>query len=128
MAHQPLYGYPVPAFKDKLTEIVDLAGPASYVNGTGQIIYPSLFGWGGFDFVQAMNTGLVSVNQAADYLVVDMSRSGTYFITIRLSTTYACGQAVKSVTIKWYNVADFAEVTNATDLSAERVRLMFIGV
>lgn len=127
MAHQPLYGYPAPAFRDKLTEVIDVAGPASYINGTGQVIAASVLGWGGFDAVFGVNTGRIAT-QAGDVLVACLTLSGTYFCTFRIPTTAAKGQAAKQVTIWWYNVSDFAEVTNETDLSAERIRTVFVGV
>src|SRR5512146_2237633 len=126
MAHAPLYGYPAPSFRDKLTEVIDIQGPSSYVNGTGQIIYPSLLGWGGFDAVIGLNSGRISVS--SDVYVVALSHSGTYYATFRIPTTVTPGQAAKSVTVKWYVVATGAEVNNATDLDAEYIRALFIGV
>jgi len=84
---------------------IDHAGPASYTTG-GQTLTASKYGL-----------------RSLDYVGGGLSISGTY---------EAKGKAVKrglSTTYKlvWYVVATGAEVTAATNLSAETVRLLAIG-
>ena len=92
----------------KFTDIIDWTGPKSYTNGTGELIPPSALG--------CPNNLLF-----ADSCV---SVSGTYRGVCR---PYAAGGYTK-----WYLqivvMATGAEVTNATDLSAEKFKVWGFGV
>lgn len=98
-------------------------GPTSYTTG-GETFSAATLGWGGLEFVLADNMGQAAVNSVS--MVVPLSTSRTYFVGITFATT-ATG-VVASVTIKWFVVATGAEVANATNLSAESVRLLAVGV
>jgi hypothetical protein len=101
----------------------DHFGPASY-GGAGETFEAKSLGWGGFELVEIINKGLITI--VADQLMVALSISGTYFATARLATS-AVG-AVASVTIRWYVVATGAEVAGAFDLSAEKIRVLALGI
>lgn len=113
MAIRPLPGYPMPV-GEKYLVIADYLGPLSYVNGTGDKLVAGFGGGlnqGGIEFVSGGN-----------------SVSGTYNIKIfypSAATTSSTSQpgANASVIIKWYVLATGLEVANATNLSAEVVRL-----
>jgi hypothetical protein len=98
-------------------------GPASYTTG-GETLSASTFGWGGFELVLAANHGGATVDSIP--MIVPLSISQNYFVGITFSTSASGAQA--SVTIKWYVTSTGAEVANATNLSAEKVRLLAIGV
>lgn len=89
----------------KLFAIVDHYGPSSYVNGTGEVYPASNLQRGGFDAVEG-----------------SVSFSGTYEALVFYGSTNI-GNGVPSVTLRWYVVSTGAEVANATNLSAEAVRL-----
>ncbi len=120
-----LLGYPAPGLRDHIGEVIDINGPRSYLNGTGYVLKASVLGFGGIEFIEAMNTAKITVS--SDKWVAPLTHSGTYYATIRLATTVQAGQAVTQVTIWYYNVSDGAEVTNATDLSAEYIRCFVLG-
>ncbi len=122
MANTPLAGYDT-SFGNHKAWVGDHIGPASYTTG-GETFAAHDLGWGGLEIVEPLNKGLITIG--ADTLVAALSISGTYFVTVTMGTS-AVG-AVASVTITWYVVATGAEVTAATDLSAEKVRLLVLGV
>lgn len=124
MATKTLPGYST-AWGNKNAAVLESYGPKPYVAG-GYTLTAAELGWGGLDFVAPMNFGEATVN--SQLVVVPLSVSGTYFVGVTLATT-AVG-AVSSVTIKWYTTSTGAEVTtvSSTDLSAERVRLLVVGV
>lgn len=89
-----------------------LNGPASYVNGTGQLMDPHMFSL------------LFFKTLFCDWLTPD----GTYFVRfVAASTGTALGLSSTPVYARWYVTATGAEVTNATDLSAEKIRVTAIG-
>lgn len=117
-----LNGYPIYNGSKKI-QVLDLKGPSSYSTG-GETLQAAQFGQGGIDFMLPMNGLRVALSD--DVGVVSSSFSGTYFVTISVGTGTV--GSVTSVTIKWYNVSDGAEVTATTDLSAEKVRVLVIFV
>ena len=122
-----LPGYPIYQGSKKIS-VVDLKGPVSYAGG-GETIQAAQFGQGGIDAVEPLNKGIVTMPTAAADSVPEMvalSMSGTYFVTITFGTG-TNGDAVTSVTIKWYVTATGVEA-GAIDLSAEIVRALFIFV
>jgi hypothetical protein len=120
--NQPLPGYPQP-WGDKIHMVWDHYGPTSYVaysasTGVGDIINASDLGFGGLEFV----------NHA---IWNSYSNSGNYIVQAMLTKASDApnGGAATRVTIQWFTVASGAfsakstEVTAATNLSAEYVRL-----
>lgn len=122
MSNIPLAGFDT-SFGNHKAWVGDHFGPASYATG-GETFTAHQLGWGGLEFVELANLGLITV--AADQLVVPLSFSGTYFATVAFGT--AAVGAVASVTIKWYVVATGAEVAALFDLSAEKVRVFALGI
>lgn len=122
-SNKPFAGYDTPGFGNKRSWQGGHMGPASYATG-GETLSAASFGWGGFEWVAADNQGVATVNSTP--VVVPLALSTTYFVGITFATTAKGPQA--KVTIKWYVTSTGAEVSNATDLSAEEVRLMLIGV
>lgn len=123
----PLSGYPTD-ISNKHLMIFDHTGPASYANigtssGAGDVIRALDIGWGGYDKLTPIVGGY--------------TMSGTYFVKIftgHTTTTPTMTQSIQSVrTLQWFTTsaafgALSTEVTNATDLSAEIVRLEAIGI
>ena len=126
-SNAPLLGYPTD-IANKHFSIFDHTGPKSYANigtssGAGDVINASDIGWGGFDKLVTTGGGYTF--------------SGTYFIKVftgHTTTTPTNTQSIQNVrTLQWFTTsaafgALSTEVTNATDLSAEVVRLEAIGV
>lgn len=126
----PLLGYPTDIGNKHLI-VFDHKGPTSYANigtssGAGDVINAADLGWGGFDTFKAASAATSSY-----------SMSGTYIVKIftgHTTTTPTFTQGIQNVrTLQWFTTsAAFGtistEVTNATDLSAEVVRLEAIGV
>ena len=118
-------GYPQP-WGTKYRQLIDLYGPSSYSNvasssGTGQVVNASDVGMGGFDDAGASFSGY--------------SASGNYIvgITIPGANKNALGGPQASVSVQWFTTstafgAKSTEVTNATSLAAEVVRLAFVGI
>jgi hypothetical protein len=100
-----------------------LIGPTSYVTG-GIAFTASALGWGGIEFLVADNWQVATVNSQT--ILIPASLSGNYFVGIKLAST-ASG-AVASFTIQWYVTSTGAEVGAAVNLSAEKVRLLAVGV
>jgi hypothetical protein len=127
ITNAPLLGYPTD-FGNKHFSIFDHTGPASYSNigtssGTGDVINASALAWGGFDSLLPLFGGY--------------TLSGTYYVKVftgHTTTTPTITQGVQNVrTLQWFTTsaafgALSTEVTNTTDLSAEKVRLEAIGV
>lgn len=86
-----------------------LAGPASYTGGAGngQVISATMFGLLSIKFVVAE----------------DMDNTETYYVRVIQSQL----GATKTFRARWYVIATNAEVANATNLSASRVRYEVIG-
>ena len=117
MSLRPLPGYPMPV-GEKYKVNADYLGPASYVNGTG-------------DKVSAQGSGMTL--GGLDKLDGSGSVSGTYFTRTfypAAATTASTAQpgANAYVYVRWYVLSSGAEVTNATNLSAEIVRVTIDAV
>jgi hypothetical protein len=118
MANRILPGY-VNVIGDKYEVILDRDGPASYVNtGTfatsGDVLYASDFGLGGFEVVQA------------DALSSDGLNFGWIFLPGQ--STSVGGNAVPTAVIHWYVLATNAEVANGVALNTKSIRLQIRGV
>lgn len=100
-----LPGYPS-QIANKQFEVVDHAGPASYLAG-GQTINASDFGWGGFDAI-----------------IGSMDQSKTYVVQAVYANT---GGAMSTIKLQWFTLAG-TEVADAVDLHLKIVRLTLIGV
>lgn len=123
----PLLGYPTD-FGNKHYEIFDHLGPASYANigtssGKGDIIKATDLGWGGFD---RLSPSYGSYSFTGNYFVkVFTNSSGT-------TPSITQGNQTQRV-LQWFTTsaafgAVSTEVTNATNLSAEKVRFEAVGV
>lgn len=107
----PIPGFPQDVGNRKMT-VIDHYGPTSYLSGSDKL-YPGPLGIGGaLDFVTMPNPAVTP--------------SGTYSVSIHYPTGMA-GVQVQYITFKWYVVATGLEVTTATDLSAEYVRVQAMG-
>ena len=119
MANRILPGYVMPV-GDKYEVVVDHDGPASYNNtGTpatsGETINASDLGLGGIELCQ----------------VDALSSDGLNYVLVTIvgqSTSGNVGNAVTSVTLRWFVVATNAEVANTVNLSGKSVRLQIRGV
>ncbi len=125
MATKTLPGYST-SWGNKNAAVLESYGPKSYVAG-GYKLTAAELGWGGLDFAAPMNFGAAALGGAVAN-VVPLSVSGTYYVTVVLATTAV--NAAPYVTIQWFVAASGAEVTTVsnTNLSAERVRLLVVGV
>jgi hypothetical protein len=88
----------------------DIAGPASYTGGAGngQVISASMFG---LLFVRLVTSA------------PDIDSSETYFVRV-----VPAGKGAQSTfRVRWYVLSSGAEVTNATNLSASKVRYLVVG-
>src|SRR5208283_4504467 len=122
----PVPGYPQP-WGTKIRMLVDRTGPKSYSNigtssGTGDVLNASDLGLGGFETCTVAWQGFSSTG---NYLVRVYTGTSTTSIT---NTAPFSGNAVQKVVIVWYTastafVAGTTEVSNATDLSAESIRI-----
>ncbi len=119
-----LPGYPIYQGSKKIS-IVDMKGPAAYTAAAHETLTASQFGQGGIDLVEVLNKQLTTVN--GQLVVVALSLSGTYFVTVSLPAT-APDDASASLVLKWYTTATGVEVVGPADLSAEIVRLLMIFV
>lgn len=89
-------------------KLSDYTGPASYVTG-GVTVSSSAFG---------LSTGVYGI------WPMDLTVSGTFYIRV-----FSVPSPKKnSVKIKWFTAATNAEVGNGTNLSAEKVRVLGLGV
>ncbi len=116
-------GYEMP-LGAKLLAIIDWFGPASYANvstsaGAGDVLAASALGRGGIDAVLTP---------------VAIAKSGNYAVQPYIALGGG-GNAVPSIQLRWFSYpaaattgALGAEVANATDLSAESVRLALVLV
>lgn len=130
MANTPLAGYPT-NFGNKIFEVFDHKGPSSYANigtsgGAGDTINASDFGIGGFDALQVYFS---SYTESGNYIV----KIFTGHTTTTPTLGPALGGAFANATLQWFTTAAAfgaisTEATNTTDLSAEIVRMNFIGV
>ena len=97
--------------------IYDVTGPVSYTQWTApstggqQFTQPSAFGLRNFDFVQP----------------IGFTVSGTYFVEAKF--TAGSGGNLSKFILVWYPIATFGttQVTGATNLSAETIRLLVVG-
>jgi hypothetical protein len=127
----PLFGYPCATAGGKIKQLFDHSGPASYGNigtssGTGDVINASDLSMGGFDMVNDVAFGYYTF-------------SGTYFVKVFTSSSGttpavspATGSAFSKFILQWFTTsapfgAVSTEVTNATNLSAETVRIELVG-
>ena len=122
-----LPGYPIYQGSKKIS-VIDMKGLVAYTPG-GETINASQFGEGGIDFIEPMNKQMASLPTADASTTVPvllaMSFSGTYFVTISVAATTV--GAVQSVTIIWYVTATGVEA-GAIDLSGEDIRFLAIFV
>jgi len=89
-------------------KLSDLTGPLSYVTG-GVTISASALG---------LSSGLYFVSP------MDLSVSGTFYLRVfSISAPKA-----KTFKVKWFTAATNVEVGNGTNLSAEKVRVLALGV
>jgi hypothetical protein len=119
-----LPGYPIYQGSKKIV-IADFKGPIAYTAVAHETITALQFGQGGIDLVEVLNKQLATVN--GQLVVVGLSLSGTYFVTVSLPAT-APDDASASLVMKWYTTATGVEVVGPANLSAETVRLLFIFV
>jgi len=120
----PLLGYPQ-AVGAKVQDIFDHTGPTSYANigtsgGAGDVINATDLSYGGFDTVHPVFGGY---SNSGNYIIKVVTGHTTTTPTLSLG-----GLASPAVTLIWYTTsaafgAISTEVTNATNLSAESVRL-----
>lgn len=120
-------GYPT-AWGNKYHAVVDHYGPTSYSNigtssGTGDVINATQYGMGGFDTFSAQFGGY--------------SFSGNYFVKVFTNSTPGVspiiGGAYNQVVLQWFAASPAfgtvgSEVSNATNLNAEKVRLSFDSI
>jgi hypothetical protein len=99
-------GFP-DVFGGKLFNAIDYSGPTSYVNGTGDVLDPRIFGF---------------PNTVESITVCGMDTTGTYYVRPQPVRTGVTGWY-----IRWYLVADNTEVANTTNLSGVTIRLSAIG-
>ncbi len=85
-----------------------VTGPTSYTTG-GVLVSAQLF-------------GLLSTVRF--WMPETLTKSGTYFVKVLRTGT---GVTASVALFKWYVQSSGAEVTNATNLSAETIRVMVIG-
>lgn len=133
MANITVAGYPQP-WGSKIMNVFDHTGPKSYGNigtssGTGDIINASDLGYGGFDVINPAFGGFVEAyTQSGNFLVKMFTASSA----TTPSQSIPSGGAFSKVILQWFNCSAFGaistEVTNATDLSAETLRLFAIMV
>ena len=107
------------AWGDRPYAIIDLAGPSSYTVVTtaspptgGQAVTPATFG---------LVAGLEGI------FMVGASKTGTYGVRAMQATAYNQGQNNGTWIVQWFVLATGAEVTAATNLSSETVRLIAFG-
>lgn len=86
--------------------VQDVIGPASYTTG-GVKVYANTFGMLSLRYINAMGT----------------TRSTTYYVR----EVSPSGPGSSFVTLKWFVSATNAEVANATNLSAEFIRVLAVG-
>lgn len=111
-----LDGYPAPgATSVKYSWTGDYFGPASYVQ-PGETIPASFFGMTGIEFIT------VSGN----------SQSGTYTVRPAFAANSAPGETrapvFSTVQLQWLTAATGAQAGAGTNLSAENVRMMVVGI
>ena len=103
-----LTGYPTSVANKRLA-VADHTGPASYPTG-GETLPATDMHMSGFDWVR----------------VAQYTMSGTYqCVPLYPALAHGCTPTVK---LAWYVVATGLEVANATNLSAEHIRLEAIGI
>lgn len=112
MANRTLPGY-VGVIKNKQESVFDHDGPASYSNvvvnaGTGDVINCSDLGMSIDAFESVDPIGLSS--DGLNYCLVSYTNGGS-------------GNAVPSVSLRWFVLATNAEVANGVNLSGKSVRL-----
>jgi len=118
MVDTPLPGYPS-VFGNKNVEVVEHIGPKSYTTG-GEVYDAVHLGWGGLDWV-VVPIAALAASQGNTY-------SGTYHVKVVFSTTSAIQGALGSVKLQWFTASAGSEVSSATDLSGEVLRLFAIGI
>jgi hypothetical protein len=140
MANIPVQGYPT-SIGSKQMMMFDHTGPKSYGNigtssGTGDVINATDLGLGGFDSFEMAFGGFTEGYSASGNFIVKVFSSTsatTPAINIPIGGSFAAGSAFKGVVLQWFTTsapfgAISSEVTNATDLSAEQIRLKTICV
>ncbi len=101
-------------------------GPASYQTG-GEVFAAKPLGFSGIEAIEPLNKGLLVFTKfGIDFVMVPLSFSRNYFVEVLFAVN---GEgAVADVTIRWGEASSLAEVPPGTDLSAEKVRLLVLGV
>jgi hypothetical protein len=96
-------------FGGTLYNAIDYNGPTSYNNGTGDQLNSSMFGF--FNGFKDINDGCIDT-------------TGTYFVRRQMKSP---GGLNAQFFLRWYVLSSGAEVTNATNLSAIKIRLSALG-
>lgn len=96
-------------FGGTLYNAIDYTGPTSYVNGTGDQLNSSMFGF--FNGFKDINDGCIDT-------------TGTYFVRRQMASP---GGLNAKFYLRWYVLSTGAEVVNATNLSAIRIRISAFG-
>lgn len=120
----PFAGYDT-SLGNKKEWLGDHYGPVSYPTG-GYPMTAAQLGWGGLEFVTPLFLTTQTINATVSG-GVPTDYTAAYFISIKPAASTAQG-AVASVTVQWYVISTGAEVTNATNMSAIRIRLNARGV
>ena len=84
----------------------NITGPTSYTTG-GVTLGATAFGLQGFRVLMSSH----------------LTASGTYFVRFQMPS----GPGASTVTVLWYVASSGAQVTNATNLSAEKIRILAFG-
>ena len=130
MANRTLAGYPQPV-GEKYESLVDIDGPASYVNtgtfGTsGQQINAADFGLGGFEIIGTDDLSSDGVN--AVQVVLGATVAGATSLATA-PPAGSPGDVAKTAVIHWYtSPSSGTEVANGVNLSGKYVRLQIRGV
>jgi hypothetical protein len=96
-------------FGGTLFNAIDYVGPTSYVNGTGDQISSSMFGF--FNGFKDINANCIDT-------------TGTYLIRKQMA---APGGLNAPFYLRWYTLSNGNEVVNGANLSAYKVRLSAFG-
>lgn len=109
------------AWGDRPYSITDITGPASYTaiaNGTA----PAACTGG-----QALAASQFGLKNLEGVVMISGSTSGTYVVEAFQQTGYYQGRANPTWALRWITAATGAEVSGATNLSGEQVRLLAFG-
>lgn len=94
-------------FGGRQFNVIDYTGVASYVNGTGELLDPMMFGFR---------------NTIQSVLDVSGDQSGAYY-----AVAFPVNSGITAWRLRWFSVATGQEVTNATNLSAKTLKIAAVG-